>query len=91
MKNLLIFLVLTMTSMVTAESIKVKIKGMTCESCVASITDNLKATQKCEGVKVSLSEKQATFETKKGVTLGDDEIKLAIKKAGYEASEISRQ
>ncbi len=90
MKKLLGIFCLLSSMFAASETIKVGIKGMSCESCVGRITDKLKSTQKCESIQVSLKEKMATFKTKNGAQLTDDEIKTAIKSLGYEITEISR-
>jgi copper chaperone CopZ len=59
--------------------------------CVSAITKELEATEKAEKIKVSLEDKKTTFQEIKGKKISDDEIKGAIKKAGYEATKISRK
>jgi copper chaperone len=76
---------------VSAETVNVAIKGMSCQGCVSSITEKLQETKKCDQVKVSLEKREATFVTKTGSTISDDEIKSAVKKAGYEVTGIHRQ
>ena len=73
-----------------AGKVTVDIKGMTCQMCVKAITRELNTTQKVKDVAVSLENKNATFETVGEVALTDSEIKAAIKKAGYEATTITR-
>lgn len=58
--------------------------------CVESITKELKALNKVENITVSLEEKKARFAEIKDRKVTDVEIKVAIKKAGYEATKIRR-
>jgi copper chaperone CopZ len=74
-----------------ASKVEVDVVGMTCQMCVSSITKELEATEKASNISVSLENKKALFEEVKGKKLSDTEIKAAIKKAGYEATKISRR
>jgi copper chaperone len=59
-----------------------KIKGMSCQHCVISVT---KALEKLEGIKnidVDLKNGEVRFENKKSVT--SERIEKAIEEAGYE-------
>ena len=82
---------LMLSSFVMAAAIDVDVKGMTCGMCVESITKELNATKKVNNIQVSLETKKASFEEMKGQKISDEEIKLAIKKAGYEAEKINRK
>lgn len=74
-----------------AASFTVDIQGMTCGMCVKAITGELEKTGKVEKVRVSLEEKKAYFAEKKGQKMSNDEVKNAIKKAGYSATTIARK
>jgi copper chaperone len=91
MKIALILLSMVLSLSVFAAKVNVDIVGMTCGMCVESITKELNATEKVQGVSVSLENKKASFEEIKGKKVSDAEIKAAIKKAGYEATKISRK
>lgn len=91
MKIALILLSMVLSFTAFAAKVNVDIVGMTCGMCVQSITKELEATEKVQGVTVSLENKKASFEEIKGKKLSDSEIKAAIKKAGYEATKISRK
>ena len=73
-----------------AARVEVDVLGMTCGMCVEAITKELKATTKVENIKVSLENKQATFQEIGKNKITDSEVKAAIKKAGYEAVKIRR-
>ena len=74
-----------------AAKVKVDVAGMTCNMCIESITNELKATSKAENITVSLEDKMASFDEVKGKKISDAEIKNAIKKAGYDAVKVSRR
>ena len=84
-------LVLVLFSMtVFGANYSVDIKGMTCQMCVKAITGELNKTGKVEKVVVSLEEKKATFSELAGKEITEQEIKAAIKKAGYSATQINK-
>lgn len=91
MKITLILLSLMMSVSAFAAKVEVDVVGMTCGMCVQAITKELEATQRVENVSVNLGTKKARFEELKGKKVSDSEIKAAIKKAGYEATKISRK
>jgi copper chaperone len=74
-----------------ASRVEVDVTGMSCGMCVEHITSQLKATEKAENISVSLEDKKTRFSEVKGKKISDAEIKAAIKKAGYEATKISRK
>ena len=61
----------------------IKIKGMTCQHCVASVTNTLGEINGISDVKVVLEKGEATFNTDKPVA--DEIIRQAIKDIGFEA------
>ena len=73
-----------------AANYSVDIKGMTCQMCVKAITGELNKTGKVEKVTVSLEEKKATFSELAGQEITEQEIKSAVKKAGYTATQINK-
>lgn len=91
MKIVTLFLAFCFSLSTFAAKVEVDVHGMTCGMCVESITKELKATEKAENINVSLENKKATFVEAKGKKLSDSEIKAAIKKAGYDATKISRK
>jgi len=90
MKIASVFLLLASFS-VFASKVEVDVKGMTCGMCVEGITKELKSTEKTENVSVSLDDKKATFGEIKGKKISDHEVREAIKRAGYEATKITRR
>ena len=61
----------------------VKIKGMRCGHCVASVTKALGAIDGIENVQVNLEKGEAAFDETKPVA--HDKIKAAIDGIGFEA------
>ncbi|MGV1099129.1 heavy-metal-associated domain-containing protein [Thiovibrio sp. JS02] len=61
----------------------VKIKGMRCGHCVASVTEALEKIAGVSGVTVSLEKGEVTYATTAAVS--QEEIKSAIKAIGFEA------
>ena len=67
----------------------VKIEGMTCGHCVASVTSALEAVEGVAQVSVDLEKKTATVET--GADISDDTIGSAIKNVGYTITSIEQE
>lgn len=63
----------------------IKIKGMSCGHCVASVTKALSNLDGISNVEVSLEKGEATFNLDKEVPMSV--IKAAIVKIGFEAAE----
>jgi len=61
------------------------VEGMSCEHCVRHVTDALQGLNGVKSAKVNLRKKTAVVEHGETVTL--DEMKAAIKDAGYEVTE----
>lgn len=60
----------------------IKVKGMSCQHCVASVTKALSAIKGVSDVKVSLEKGEATFSENNPVP--QQAIKEAITKIGFE-------
>ncbi|MFZ5993539.1 MAG: heavy-metal-associated domain-containing protein [Thermodesulfobacteriota bacterium] len=60
----------------------IKIKGMSCDHCVKTVSKVLNGIEGIKNVKVSLEKGEATFDEEKPVDV--NMIKEQIKKAGYE-------
>ncbi len=60
----------------------IKVKGMSCQHCVASVNKALSDIDGITDVKVNLDKNEATFEETK--TVSDQTIKEAISKIGFE-------
>lgn len=65
------------------ETIQLKINGMTCGSCVNSVTQVLEAVPGVSKVVVSLEHKRAIV-THDPDTAGMDQLKTAVEDAGYD-------
>jgi copper ion binding protein len=61
----------------------IKIEGMSCDHCVAHVTEALKEISGVSSVTVSLKEKNAVVEHADSV--GPESLKAAVTEAGYEA------
>lgn len=61
----------------------IKIEGMMCNHCVASVNKALLSVKGVENVEVSLDSATAIVTAKDGVT--DKALKAAVEKAGYKA------
>jgi copper chaperone CopZ len=66
-------------------TVEMKVKGMVCDGCVASVTRALKATDGVSGVSVSLSEGAVAIDFDPAtVTL--PELTAAIEAAGFDVA-----
>ncbi|MCX7950151.1 MAG: cation transporter, partial [Treponemataceae bacterium] len=64
-----------------------KVKGMSCEHCVRSVTQALERLDGLRNVQVDLEKGVVRFENIKGV--GNDQVIEAITEAGYEVEPTS--
>ena len=64
----------------------IKIEGMSCGHCSASVTKALKALGGVKDAQVNLRDKEAVVETDGSVT--DENLVQAVKDAGFEVKEI---
>jgi copper chaperone len=62
--------------------ITLKVKGMSCQHCVMSITKALNQLEGIKDVQVDLEKGEVRFDNTKGVT--NDRLKKTIADAGYE-------
>lgn len=60
---------------------RVKVQGMTCQHCVASVRNALESLGELAEISVDLESGEARFVRPKGVTM--EQIKEAIEGAGY--------
>ena len=63
----------------------IKVKGMSCQHCVASVTKALSEIEGITDVQVNLEKGEATFNQQNPVPMGT--IKNAITKIGFEVVE----
>lgn len=61
----------------------IKIKGMSCQHCVQSVTNAIKGIEGITDVTVSLENKEATYTESQPVDTA--KIKQAVKEIGFEA------
>ncbi len=66
-----------------------EISGMHCASCAANIERSLKKVGGVKGVTVSLLLKKGTVECEDNVR--EEEIKHAVKRAGYNVEKMSKE
>jgi len=65
----------------------IKVKGMSCQHCVMSVTKALSAIDGLENVSVDLLKGEAAFEEKNPVD--PEVIKKAIEKIGFEPGDLN--
>lgn len=61
----------------------IKIKGMSCQHCVSSVTKALESIEGVSDVSVNLEASEATYTAEPSITT--ETIKEAINKTGFEA------
>ena len=64
---------------------KIKIQGMSCQHCIMSVSKALGKLPGLKNLKVDLAKGEATFENTQN--LQREEIRQAIKEAGYQVAE----
>ncbi|WCK52974.1 heavy metal-associated domain-containing protein [Aneurinibacillus sp. Ricciae_BoGa-3] len=62
----------------------IKVKGMTCQACVNSVTKSLQGVEGVQKADVDLAKHQATVTYDEGKTSPSD-LKKAVEDAGFEA------
>lgn len=67
------------------ETVTLKVKGMTCMGCTASVKRVLQGIDGVKAVDVSLEPGQATLQYDSAVTT-PDRFKAAVEEAGYEVA-----
>lgn len=60
----------------------IKIKGMSCQHCVAAVKKALEGLQGVSKVQVDLEKGEARFDLEEGGSL--DQVKSAVQEAGYQ-------
>jgi copper chaperone len=68
---------------------KIRIRGMSCQHCVMSVTKALTDLPGVKNVRVDLVKGEATFE--KGQDLAPDQIRKAIEGAGYTLTDMGEE
>ena len=73
-----------------ADTVKIKVDGMVCGFCAASIEKKMRAEKATADVFVSLANKIVAVSEKPGQKLDDAKLKAGIADAGYEVKAIER-
>lgn len=66
----------------------IQVKGLACPFCVQGLEKHLKKLAAVEGVSTSLKNGEAILHLKPGRTVGEEEVRQAVKKAGFTAGQI---
>jgi mercuric ion binding protein len=89
---LLTFLSLSLIgTLANAATIKAKVNGLVCSFCATGIEKTFKKQPAVESVKVDLSTKLVTIETKKDQDIDNATITKLVGDAGYTIVNIERQ
>ena len=90
MKKLIIASMLMFATMAFADEKKltVKIDGMTCPSCAASVESQFDKLDAVDSVDISLTKGTAIVTLKEGKNLKEDDVKNAVKDAGFKVIEV---
>lgn len=78
------------TALADTKKLTVKIAGMTCPACAASVEGRLKKLKAVDSVDVNISKGTATLTVKDGQGLDDIAVTQAVKDAGYTVLSIGR-
>lgn len=78
------------TALADAKKLTVKIDGMTCPSCAASVEGQFKKLKQVDSVDINIRKGTATLTLKDGQDLDDTAVTQAVKDAGYKAVSIER-
>lgn len=82
-----LFLYTLIPVLLFGETTIVDVKGLVCPSCAIGIKVHLSKTKKVKKVILDINKQLAIITETEGKKLTDEEIELAIKKAGYEIGE----
>lgn len=85
---LLITIFVSNIALAAGKTITVKIDGMTCPSCAASVEGQVNKLDGVSDIDISLTKGTATITLKEGKSVPDSAIKEAVKKAGFKAISI---
>ena len=91
MKKLIIafMLIFATTAFADGKKLTVKIDGMTCPSCAASVESQFRKLDAVDSIDISLRKGIAIVTLKEGKDLKEDDVKNAVKNAGFKAIEVS--
>ena len=82
---------IALSSVAYAETIKVSVNGMVCAFCVTGIEKSFNAQPAVDTVKVDLDTKLVTITTKQDQNIDDETVKKVITDAGYSVTGITRE
>ena len=85
---LTIIIILSLSAVASADTIKAKVNGMVCGFCATGIEKTFKAQPEVENVTVDLEHKLVTVSTKQGRTMDDAKLKKLIANAGYSVMSV---
>lgn len=95
MKKILSLILITFSFLTISyageNDLTLKIEGMTCPSCAASVESHLKGLEGISSVDINLSQQQAIVFLKTGANLEEQKFHDAIKKAGFKLVSISKK
>ena len=80
----------SLTSAVSAETIRTTINGMVCGFCATAIEKTFKRQPQVKTVDVDLKSRLVTVTTKEGQTLDDAKVKKLMTNTGYSVVNIDR-
>lgn len=84
-----LFLAMSVISAETAPAhVYIQVKGLACPFCVQGLEKHLKKLEAVEGVTTSLKEGKVILHLKSGQTVEEKEVREAVKKSGFTASNI---
>jgi len=91
MKKLIIafMLIFATTAFADGKKLTVKIDGMTCPSCAASVESQFRKLDAVDSIDISLRKGIAIVTLKEGKDLKEDDVKNAVKNAGFKVIEVS--
>lgn len=69
--------------MSTSDKREYTVQGMTCQHCVASVSEELAEVEGVDGVDVDLATGRVSVT---GEGFSDDEVRAAVREAGYEVA-----
>jgi mercuric ion binding protein len=87
---LLGLLLLSLSSLASANTIEMEVNGLVCGFCAQGIEKTLKGLSAAEGVLVSLEHRLVAVKLKQGADIEDAKLLKALKDAGYTVVGIRR-
>src|SRR5688572_29478815 len=89
-KMTLVALASILASGAHAATIEMTVNGLVCGFCAQGIEKTLRKNAATADVLVSLENRLVAIETKPGMDISDDALRMALKDAGYDVKSISR-